>query len=405
MSTITRETEIDHELAIINTIEQIRVDIASKRAEERAQVARLRQAAALSDARMRDEHQETYDNALARYEPLAAERAEAEARRASIEAAWNAGDDSVSADEATALDVAIKRLTGLEKAAQRALVDARRELEPWLADYHLSYLAGDIIATVTDAPILHHNRAQDAPEIVPSIILSQTKPTIGYGTIDASGEVNVTLVGEPVIDWRRVKEAFEDAGCEVTVTDSKIVFHSAAWPLPRLTAPSGQAVTRLADLLLEAWQAQVEVAISPAEEERLARVGIRVNPSSVWTDDIALSKLLSRDFGYDDGRATGTIRIALAAERHTGTYRHEDIEHSARDLVKTFANQIVGDLTPAGEVTDLTLVSVEKGDGSIWDRAVKYGQTGHPIYLPTIEVEVRVSYMYEPASSVSIAND
>lgn len=72
----------------------------------------------------------------------------------------------------------------------------------------MALLAANVLGRVTDAPILIYTEPAQAPLVEPSIILSQSTPSDGYGIApEVTGRVDLTLVGDPTINWRMVDDA------------------------------------------------------------------------------------------------------------------------------------------------------------------------------------------------------
>lgn len=357
----------------------------------------MRRASAAEDAKIAQSFKDAHAEAAATLAERRQKHVDAQTSEKHLEERLAAGDESVTETDLSGAAAAIKRAKLLLPSAEAECRKAECAVAPWLADNHLAYLAADVMTPVIDVPIIHRKRASDAPELSPAIILSQVTPTEGYGTLDASGEVEVTVVGEADIDWRVVQQAFDDAGCEASASENGIVFDQAAWPVPRLSAPSSHALALFSRLFMEAWTRQIEYN---EVVDHLMERGYKVRPGDRTTGLAALSQHLDSNFTAAYGEATGTVRFRLA----TDYLDAESLATEVEALIGTFRTSI-GNITDAGEITDLSLVSLERANGSTWDRSVKYGETGHPLYPATVEIEVEIKYAYEPANLVEIVVD
>jgi hypothetical protein len=385
------------ETELIQKDQQIRADIARKKADLRSNTIQRRAASAEADAVVAKPFLEALAKARTNLDKRVQAATVARSNQQQLRQRRAGGDDTVTVEDLNLAETAIEHAELPLAAAKRELKNADRAAEPFRADNHLAHLAADVIEPLVDAPVLIHKRPQDAPDISPAIILSQVTPTAGYGTIKTSGEVGVTVVGEPELDLRAIGVALADAGCDATASRDQIVFNEAAWPIPRLSEPSGRATEQFASVVTNAWAAHIETNDMAAH---LASYGYKVPQRAYDSGATALSAIRGVTFEHADGRAVGTVRVALGA---IGGHDADGVKAEVEALIDMFADSI-GNITEAGEITAVTLVGVGRGDGSMWDRPVKYGISGHALYPATVEAEVRVEYVYEPVTAV-IVND
>lgn len=94
--------------------------------------------------------------------------------------------------------------------------------------------------------------------------------------------------------------------------------------------------------------------------------------------------------------------MLLSVQRHSGgeTIIHDDIKADVAGVVRTLGSESVGNITEAGKITGVSLIGIERSDGSVWDGPVTYGASGHALYPATVQVEVQVEYSYEPVEVV-----
>lgn len=380
---------------LTNQLRSITGEINALSTERSRVVADIRHQGEEADNLIRAELEKALNEARTTVDELLARHAEAEAHKVSLDRRIDGGDESVTAEDVIAANITVRQIAGLLKPAEATLREAETAIAPFLADSHLAALVADVLVDHTDAPVILRKRLSDMEGISEAVVLSQVEPTSNYGTIKASGVVEVSLIGSPSVYWREVEKALADMGNDVVVESDRITFDLAAWPLPRLTEPSSHAINLFARLFEEAWRGHIE---NNHAALRLAEAGrITLRPGMADSGNEALVQRLDETFDYGDGTATGIARFALAVVQKYGRAEVEDIEAEARALVKMFADESVGNLTEAGEIVAIELVSCERGDGSVWDHAVKVGVTGNPMYLATAEVAVKVTYGYEAA--------
>jgi hypothetical protein len=383
------------ELALIEIEQNICASIRDQEQERQEIAVKRRTAEATTDFEASWPFSDDHAVKAARLAEREQKHAEAVAHKTSLGARLDSGDDTVTEEELTAAATSVTRAERLIPSAQKELKTAERALRPFLADNDCAYLAADLMRPLISAPLVVHKRHMDAPKTSPIVVLSQTTPTRDNGTIEASGEIGVTVVGDLKIDWSAVQRALEDAGCEVSVSETGIRFHRAAWPLPRLTQPSGRAVVHFSSLFAGSWHDQIE---RNPKAERLAEVGYNVPRSAMGSGLTALSERLDTTLTHDDGTADGTAKFRLSVERGGmgSSFDVGDLQAEVEVLTQRLSAQWVGRITEAGEVVSLELVAAEKGDGSVWGRATTDAY-GYPRYPATIDVEVRITYGYEPA--------
>ncbi|HSX68454.1 hypothetical protein [Nocardioides sp.] len=184
--------------------------------------------------------------------------AAAEATKAALDRRIDGGDDSVSPLEVVEADMAIRATKGKLKPAEADLRKAQRAVDPLLADNHLALFVADTISELVDVPVLVRKRPGDVKGIADAVILSQTEPTKGYGTVKASGIVRVTERGVTGLDLEALEDALRGTGSEVNVYGDVIDFDSALWPVTRLAQPSVLAVSQFAEALEQTFGAEIQ---------------------------------------------------------------------------------------------------------------------------------------------------
>jgi hypothetical protein len=314
----------------------------------------------------------------------------------------NAGDESLTGMEVAAADadatLAEQRLVVVEREARRV----KGSHTDVTSDNHLANLAADIIESVTTMPVIVRSLPETAPRLDRMIVLSQRAGTEGYGTLEASGVVDVLVVGGAGhLDWRIVDQAFTDAGCDAQVSETGIVFNRASWPLPRLSEPRSGAVHQFADRAVSMWVAMIE---RHDMRDRFAEMGY--SGGSTIRDVTALAEVISATLTAEDGKATGTALLRLGVKYRGGgtAVGADDLIAEADELVRALSKD-VGDVTEAGQIVSVELVSAERSDGSVWNVAATYGATGHALWPATITSEVRLTFAYESAYGHEIAED
>lgn len=351
------------------------------------------------DAETIQKAQDAYRAASAKVARLEAEKKAAETSQRGLDSRLQAGDETVTVDEMVSAEKAIARLCTLLKPAKTDLQRAERALTPLTADQYLAHLAADVIESVTDVPVILRRKPENAPEVSPSVILSQVSATDSYGTLDASGVVKVTEVGETGIDWRAVKAAFEEMGSEVQISKTQVTFHRAAWPMPRLSVPDPHALADLMSTFGQAFRAQVS---GGSEAQRLVEAGYSAGRvRSVWS---GLFKRCSETLEVaSPGECVGEATFLCAIQHERGESAGlNEIKGDLDSLVKTFQHEAIGGWSEAGEITgiELTEVSEYRGNGTPWQSNEVVHLLGSGQWPYTVEARVRVTYAYEPAEEV-----
>lgn len=399
-TTTVPTTAVAREAAAAETFAQKVADLTTAEAAVRPARSDLRRAGVLVENAARQEALTACKEVDAEVARLSIALDAALRLLSDLEARGKAGDESLTGLELVAAEreVDLKRgnLANAEAAAQRV----RRTRHPDLSDKHLANLAADIIETVTVVPVVVRTDPANAPDLSPMLVLSQRQDTKGYGTLDASGTVSLTVVGEPDLDWRGIRQAFEDAGCAVRVSDSLIEFDRAAWPLPRLRMPSSYVARQFAEAAATGW---VEVIERNDVREFMAVRGYTANANGLT----ALTSVIEASLTAEDGKATGLVSLRLGVARRGSVAPSLSADHLL-DEVKALTNSLqrrVGDLTEAGRVVSVELLTAERSDGSGWDVAARYGASGHAQWPATITVTYRVAFEYEFAAGHEIAED
>lgn len=386
---------VAEQLALVEQEATLREQIDTLR-DAIAEVAReRRRLSAASDKDTSEPLREAYRDAEALLALRASDRARLAADLETLEERLGNGDDAVTEEELTTASSRLRRADLLLPPAKVSLAVAEGALRPFLADNHLAALAADALETITDVPVFIQKAHDTVPEVAAAVILSQMTPTKDYGTVDAAGEVRFIVRGNAAVDLDRWQQFMVDQGSDVRVRQGVIEFTRAAWPVPRLARPSGEAVARFASLFGEAWASRIE---DSGVAGVLAEAGYKVQTTR--TGLTALNTCIDTSLTVEDRRATGVATLLLSAERPYGRFTVEDIEVEVRELTDSLRAELVGVVTEAGEVVDLTVACIGKGDGSIWDRGARVGVTGHLTYLPTIEVALQLDYTFEPVSVV-----
>lgn len=388
----TQMIEREHELHA--EIEVLKKQINESRQERR-------QLAADGDTESIEDAQEAYDEAEAKVDRLEDHKKAAETGKGELDARLSAGDETVSVDDMVNAEKAVQRLATLIKPAKAELQKAERALKPLLADQELAHLAANIIELETDVPVIIRRKPENAPDVTPAVILSQTEATDSYGTLSASGSVKVTEVGETGIDWRAVKAAFDDAGCEGSVSEKGIVLDAAMWPLPRLHAPSASAFGALVSTFGRAFHAQ---AMGGEQAQALVKAGY--NPQGVKSTWAGLFKPWGRETleVAAPGEAVGEATVLCALQHDRGESAGlEDIQNDLESLVSTFQNEAVGGWSEAGELMSIELVEVNtyRGHETPWGRNEVVRLMGEPVWPYTAKATLQATYRYEPTEEVS----
>lgn len=370
------QTEID--LAI--QADQLRHMLAEAR-KERRQTPRPTEALETAQTALADAQDK-----VAR---LDQEKADAKRLLASLNARLDAGDENVTVDEIVSAEKSIDRLDRLRKPAMKAVQEAERTLKPLAADEHLAHLAADALEEITDVPVVIRKTVKEAPDIAPLIIVSQTKPTKGYGTLGCSGEVSLHT-RETSIDTHSLAAILASTGSEVDVHERGIRFEEARWSVPRLAQPSYGAFENYVNDLGRAWHG----VVSDADLARRRREhGYHAARDNGWT---GLFKVTSLDLAAEAGVAKGTAAISLAAQDHTDDLPHTILRNKLDRLIEIFREGSVGGHTAAGEIVDLSVTDSGVGKWNLWNDdeiAHAMGLASHP---HTLDATVVVEFRYEP---------
>jgi hypothetical protein len=286
------------------------------------------------------------------------------------------------------------RMARVETEAGRV----RRSTAAALSDNHLANLAADVIEGLTTSPVIVRSNPATAPDLSPMIVLSQTADTDSYGTLAANGSVAVAVVGESDLDWRDVERALADLGCEARVSPTRIDFDRAAWPLPRLSAPSSLAVRRLGVAAVEWWTSLIEQSEVRAYWEERGYMSRATMEALASIEDDTLTA--------EDGHAEGTLRLRLGVKNvgMGGEVNADNLLVEVRDVTTALTRRL-GEVTEAGKLVSAELVSADRADGSVWNVPAKYRATGHALWPATITAEYRLTFAYQPAYAHEIAED
>lgn len=280
----------------------------------------------------------------------AEERKAAEEMVAEIEAAWDSGDGTVSGEEHAIAKSAVERTSRMEAAVKQALDKAIAQCAPFSADNHLAHFCAEIITQYTAAPVLYRKRPEeDAPDVIEAVVLSQTKPTRGYGTLDVSGNVGVKVIGSPEIDWDGIRAAFKATRSTVTANERGIELTEVIFPRPVLSEPSGSPLNSIAEDIANQWIYNVTnrpLKVSDATGEYL-------------TTGTGYGAIAETEFhGADGGKASGTMTLILGT-----SVQSLDAKHLA-GLVETAVSGVlghrVGTYTSMGQITDWEVGEVER---------------------------------------------
>lgn len=337
--------------------------------------------------------------AQAKVQRFEEEQAEAEALLATLNARLDAGDEGVSVDDIVKAEKSIERLTRLLKPAKQAAAKAERALRPLEADEHLANLAADSLEAVTDVPVVIYKTPSEAPDIEPLVVVSQTQATEDYGTLDASGQVRLTCK-DIEIDLEALKEALEETGSEVNVTESAIIFNSAHWPTPRLANPSSHAVSEYMGTMQQAWASQVA---GGGDIQRLVDAGYSPRSfKAAWKG--LMHRGNERVQVTEAGVAVGEAVFHIAAQHERGdSLGVPDLKGEIEALTNTFRAETIGGVGDAGEIVDVELVDVTKHEGEVanpWERKEVCHHLGGPVWPITAECRLKITYRFEQVEEV-----
>lgn len=254
------------ETNLTDQFREITEQIANLKTERSEISTHLRSAGIETDEQVKETLEADLHEARKAAQTLADTLAAAERHKAALDKRIDAGDDTVTPLEALESDMAVRSTKGKQKPAQAALQNAERALKPFLADDHLALLAAATFEDLVDVPVLVRKRPADVRGIGDAIVLSQTEPTKGYGTVGTSGRVRFTELGNTGLDLDALEDALKETGSEVFVTAGLIDFEQALWPVTRLIRPSEGAVTHFAEVLARAFDAELKRGGNKATE-------------------------------------------------------------------------------------------------------------------------------------------
>jgi hypothetical protein len=297
ISSTTEDEPIDgggSEMQLIERINGIRNQIAHLEADRLSAALSLCEAGVRADAKIAIEMRTAHDNALEDAHRAEADHAAAEERLAILNEQVDSGHH-VEALKMMEAQLSVRSASGRLKDAESRSMKARRAYEPFAADDRLALVTADVLTAVIGCPISVRKRPGDAPEVTPLLVLSQVTPTEGFGTIGVSGDVAITCVGLD-LDREQVREALEDAGCEVEVYDSAIHFTRAAWDVPFLTSPAPEVITEFGRDYVAVFEDSVRYRRDTAGEI------IGTSPH----------KVLDSQLQAEDGTALGTVDVMLS---------------------------------------------------------------------------------------------
>jgi hypothetical protein len=299
-----------------------------------------------------------------------------------------AGDETIKGFD---LAVAKEDVTLAETRHRKATSDhakAARTHNIDACDNHIADFVADALDCVLDVPVFVHRRPENAPDIEPRIVLSQTEPTKGYGTLDVSGAVAVTVVGDPAVDWQAVRDFFAETGSEVTVSPGQITVADACFPVPVLREPSASPLDSLARDIGEQWKLVTETTATMIEDH----TGKYLTTGDGYYQT-GKCDLVSFDHGEGavgpNGTAAGRMKLIV------GTNLRIDTDYvTAR--IKGAVEEVLahGIYTAMGQIVDHAVTSVKECD-HVWDRRRTYLRESDVPLAWVVEIEV--SAVYEPA--------
>jgi hypothetical protein len=359
---------------------------------QRAEIATdLRKAGVEADERIKDDLEVAATEASEVVQELASSLAAAERQKAALDKRIDSGDDTVSALEVVEADIAIRTTKGKQKPADAALSKAQRVLEPFLADNHLAFLAVATLEDLVDVPVLVRKRPSDVRGITDVVILSQTSPTNGYGTLSASGEVSVKVVGNPSVDWEAVEDHLSSTGSDVDATPQRIVFHSAHWPIPRLFQPSESAVRDYMEDFGRGWHAQVSGA---AKAARMREAGYLQATTTGWN---GLFRVQGIDMTVEGGKVLVKVDFIAAAHQGAEFLNPQELVTNLRELAEIFREGSVGGATGAGEIVSVALSEdFEQIPNSVWDTEEFDWNNGRAKRPLTLASSIEIEFRFEP---------
>lgn len=344
-----------------------------------------------ADERIKDDLEGAAIRAREVVQGLGSSLAAAERQKAALDKQIDSGDDTVSALKVVEADMAIRTTKGKQQPADAALRKAQRALDPFLADNHLAFLAAASLEDLVDVPVLVRKRPSDVRGVTDVVILSQTTPTSGYGTLSASGEVSVKLVGNPLMDWEVVKDSLSSTSSDVDVTPQKIVFHSAHWPIPRLSQPSEAAVRHYMEDFGRGWHAHVSGA---AKAARMRAAGYHQATTTGWN---GLFRVQNIDMNVESGKVLAKVDFIAAAHHGAEFLNPQEIVTNLRELAEIFRQESVGGVTGAGEIVSISLSEdFEQIHNSVWDAEKFEWNNGRAKRPLTLASSIEIEFRFEP---------
>ncbi|QIX27595.1 hypothetical protein ncot_14035 [Nocardioides sp. JQ2195] len=252
-----------------NSIDQFREitdQIVSLKAQRTEVANNLRAEGIRADEEARQELYKAADAARQALADIERQIAAAEAEKARLDAAVDAGSDDVDDMDLFSATTTVRRLKGKRKPAAAEVQKAEGALRPFLADDHLASLAVETFESLVDVPVLLRKRPRDVQGIADAVVLSQVEATTDYGTVKPSGRLRFTELGNTGLDLDALEDALKETGSEVFVTAGLIDFEQALWPVTRLIQPSEGAVTEFAHVLERAFDAELKRGGNKATE-------------------------------------------------------------------------------------------------------------------------------------------
>lgn len=381
---------ITEENNIIANIAQMKGELAESRQ------ARHREEINLSDAdrEVLEAAKAVVAEAQGKLNRLTQEKRAAEVALAELNHRLDSGDESVTTEAIAAEERSIDRASRLIAPAKAEVQKADRALQPLLADSHLALLAAEAIETVSDTPVII-TKGSSPEGVDKAIILNQSRPTKGYGTLDCSGEINVSSIGGATFNGASVAKVLTAKGSEVSVSDSRIIFDVARWETPRLRRPDKAALSLIGNAFERAFAHEVS---GQADIQHLIAAGY--NPTGVKSSHEGISHVLETnlDVNSSEGVAVGTLR-ALVSSRDAKRWHPmalEGVEANVQGAIGRLRGSLVGSVTDAGRITDvsLTLKGVRQ-DG--WETTPMMQKIGGAPVLPVVgEAELTITFEFEP---------
>ena len=351
--------------------------VASLRAERAAVSALIIEQGLKADREIGDELSAAAERSRQALADLDAQIREAEAVKRRLDAELDSGSDEVDELELFRADTTLRRLAGKRRTAATEVQKAERAAKPFSADDHLALLAAETIQSLVNCPVLVRKRAKDVEGIEPAVILSQTEPTQGYGTVTANGRVRFSAIGEVGLDAEEVEEALRATGSDVAVFGDVIEFETACWPVPRLVEPSLTAVTEFARTLERVYGG---VVAGPTSGRTYSSYSTR------W-ETVSTSLEVP-----EPGKAVGKLVAHFGVEREYPPV--EQMRHFMQEALRHFAP---GVHTSAGVLEEIELVDVVESGPWVADGDVFMA---HRRYDGKFGASLRLHFGYVPVEEV-----